>query len=487
MSDHVSYPSFSFHEAHPDRMSGLARLLGLEPANVETCRVLGLGCASAGHLIPMAHRLPQATFVGLDISPEEIELGTGRIRALELENIRLITANLANLAAWQGPFDYIVAHGLYSWLPAALQPHLLQGIRQALSPHGVAFVSWNTLPGWSKRAPVHELVKGFVDAEASPQERVRQGRAFAAVLADQVPRDDSTYSRMVHEELDSLAKSHDGFFLGDVAVAHMEPLRYDQFNQRAREAGLQILCDAEGLNPTITGPTHPQVRRAIEQFGDDLVKVECFLDAVTGRAFRSTLVVRDDAPVAGGPLPQAMGAVRYSSDLAPPEQFTPGQPALFSSPWGGQARIDMPLLQMLLHALSERHPQRLTLSEIVHDIGLLLGRALPDEMVPQLAMALRMCVGSDLVQVHTRDLPTRPEQSDQPKICPVTRVLAASNAIRVPTDTHRAFPITDLDRALLPLLDGTQTAASLAEQLDQEPTAIQGQLDRYSEAGLFIA
>ncbi|NCG21469.1 MAG: methyltransferase domain-containing protein [Rhodobacterales bacterium] len=487
MSDHVRYPSFSFHEAHPDRMAGMAKLLGLNPPDVATSRVLGLGCASGGHLLPMAQRLPNARFVGLDVVAEEIEIGRAYALALNLTNIELLVADLADLVAWQGPFDYIIAHGLYSWLPAPLQPVLLKGIRNALSPHGVAFISWNTQPGWSRRAPVHELIKGFVDADALPQERVRQGRAFAKVLAANTPRDDSTYSRMVHDELDHLQEAHDGFFLGDVAVSHMEPLRYDQFNQRVRAENLQILCDAGGLNPTITGPTHPQVRAAIDQFGDDLIKVECFLDAITGRAFRTTLLVRDDAPAAAGVTGQAMEQLRFSTDLAPPAEFVPGQPAVLASPWGGQAKIDMPILQVLLHAISEQYPARLGLIEVVEGVAELMGSPPNQAMLQQLTMALRMCLGSDLVQAHTRNLPTRPSPSHSPTACPVVRLLASSDALRVPTDTHRALPIDDVDRAVLPLLDGARSIADLVDQTHLNEGDVNQRLQRYWEAGLFIA
>jgi len=65
--DEVPYESQSFPQSHPNRLATLGRLFGLSPAPVAQCRVLELGCASGGNLIPMAYHLPESEFVGLDL------------------------------------------------------------------------------------------------------------------------------------------------------------------------------------------------------------------------------------------------------------------------------------------------------------------------------------------------------------------------------------------------------------------------------------
>lgn len=70
--DEVPYESYPFAQTHPDRLATVATLLGLRPAPVEQCRVLELGCAGGGNLIPMALTLPESTFVGIDLSARQI-------------------------------------------------------------------------------------------------------------------------------------------------------------------------------------------------------------------------------------------------------------------------------------------------------------------------------------------------------------------------------------------------------------------------------
>ena len=66
--DAVPYESKSFPQTHPDRLATLGRLFGMNPAPVTHSRVLELGCAGGGNLIPMAFHLPENDFLGIDLS-----------------------------------------------------------------------------------------------------------------------------------------------------------------------------------------------------------------------------------------------------------------------------------------------------------------------------------------------------------------------------------------------------------------------------------
>ena len=76
--DDLPYPSLSYAQTHPDRLASMATLLGLEPAPVERCRVLDVGCAVGGNIIPMAYALPNSEFVGIDYSGRQIDIGHGK-------------------------------------------------------------------------------------------------------------------------------------------------------------------------------------------------------------------------------------------------------------------------------------------------------------------------------------------------------------------------------------------------------------------------
>src|SRR5437868_15404402 len=145
--DEVPYPSLPYPYPHPDHPAVVATLLGLSPARPDRCRVLELGCAGGGNLIPMAYTYPESTFLGIDLSVEQIRQGEELREALGLANIELRAMSILDVDDRFGTFDYIICHGVYSWVPEAVQDKILEVCARHLAPEGIGFVSYNTFPG----------------------------------------------------------------------------------------------------------------------------------------------------------------------------------------------------------------------------------------------------------------------------------------------------------------------------------------------------
>ena len=156
--DVVPYPGFSYPDTHPDHLAAMAILHGLAPAPVDRCRVLEVACNEGANLIPMAYAIPKSEFIGFDLADLPVERGQQRIRALGLANIRLFQGNLLEAGAELGRFDYIIAHGIYSWVPEPVRNRLLALCHELLTPHGVAFVSYAALPGGHLRNMLREIM-----------------------------------------------------------------------------------------------------------------------------------------------------------------------------------------------------------------------------------------------------------------------------------------------------------------------------------------
>src|SRR5207247_7326990 len=130
--------------------------VGVKTAPLECCRVLEIGCASGGNLLPMAEALPEASFLGIDLSERQINEGQQAIAALGLGNVELRHLNVLEIGPDFGLFDYIVCHGVYSWVPPVARDKILEVCRKNLAPNGVAYVSYNTLPGWHMRGMIRD-------------------------------------------------------------------------------------------------------------------------------------------------------------------------------------------------------------------------------------------------------------------------------------------------------------------------------------------
>src|SRR5438093_4154914 len=134
--DEVLYPSHTHSQTHPDRLATIATLFGMTPAPVDGCRVLELGCGDGGNLIPMAFGLPGSEFVGIDLAARPIGSGQALVEALGLKNITLRPLDIMQISSDFGRFDYIIAHGLYSWVPPAVQDKILAICKANLAPEG---------------------------------------------------------------------------------------------------------------------------------------------------------------------------------------------------------------------------------------------------------------------------------------------------------------------------------------------------------------
>lgn len=154
--DLLPYEPRPYPDTQPGQLSALAVLHGLEPAEVTNGRVLELGCASGGNIVPLAARFPGASFVGIDLSARHVAEGQACIRELGLTNIELRQGDIATCDIPAGVFDTIICHGVYSWVPRVVQEAILHIVATHLAPTGFAYVSYNTYPGWHLRQVVRD-------------------------------------------------------------------------------------------------------------------------------------------------------------------------------------------------------------------------------------------------------------------------------------------------------------------------------------------
>src|SRR5690349_5278176 len=146
--DETPYVSIAFPETHPDKLCAMARLFGLEAPDPARARVLELGCGDGTNLLPMAQHAPDARFLGIDLSARHVASGQAAIIACGLSNAEIRQQDVLDFGASEGKFDYIIAHGIFSWVPDHVRSQLLAIFRDNLSENGVAFVSYNAFPGW---------------------------------------------------------------------------------------------------------------------------------------------------------------------------------------------------------------------------------------------------------------------------------------------------------------------------------------------------
>jgi SAM-dependent methyltransferase len=315
--DQVPYPNLSHYLTHPDNMAVAATLAGMSPANVEHCKVLELGCASGWNLIPMAYMLPSSQFTGIDLSHVHITEGHKAISDLGLENLRLIQMNVMDITPQMGQFDYIIAHGIFSWVPEPVKNKILQICKNNLSKQGVAFISYNTYPGWHLLDIPRGIMRYHTRDIQDPLERVRTARESLAFYVDATSAGGDAYTTYLKHYQNFLAGDGDGklpkqdsALLHDELEQHNQPMYFYQFVEQAERHDLQYLAEADLHIPS---EVQPQTLQMIREKYTSLIELEQALDFLENRAFRRTLLCHAQVPLTRRIKPDIIRNFSFSS------------------------------------------------------------------------------------------------------------------------------------------------------------------------------
>ncbi|MCL4402684.1 MAG: class I SAM-dependent methyltransferase, partial [Acidobacteria bacterium] len=354
--DSVRYPTYAKPQTHPGRLATMAILFGMEPAPVQRCRVLELGCGTGDNLIPMAFGMPESRFVGVDLAEGPIADGCRRIRELGLANIRLEAMDLMEVGPEFGEFDYIIAHGVFSWVPVPAREKILAICRTNLAPNGVAYVSYNAYPGCYARRTLWELLRYHTGGIADPSGRVEQARALAGLIAREQPETPLGIECATLLEREPGATYHD-----DLAEIN-EPFYFLDFVDQARRHGLQYLSEAVYTSMQ-DGVLPAGIRNTLQPLQADPLRREQYLDYVKLRRFRQTLLCREELK-----LDREIKAERvwtlYASSQARPVPLADNV-VEFKGEKGATAKTSHPLAKAALSYLGRTWPVRAGFLELL--------------------------------------------------------------------------------------------------------------------------
>ncbi|MBI2393310.1 MAG: methyltransferase regulatory domain-containing protein [Deltaproteobacteria bacterium] len=421
--DAVPYTSLPYPRTHPDHLHAMARLFGVRAASVTACRVLEIGCGSAGNLVGMAVDLPEATFVGVDPSEGEIARGRALAEAVGSTNV---TLHVGSVDAVDGPFDYVIAHGVLSWVAPEVRRAILEQGRARLSQNGVFYASYNVFPGWHLRCAVRGMLQQH-GSEGDPTARLRDARTFLDWLSARVGRDGGAFRAVLDEEVERLAGADDAYFFHEHLEEHNHPLWFRDFAAEARELGLQWLCEADPA-ATVRARAAPRAFEALRAVaGDDPISIEQHFDFLRGRSFRASLLVHLEhvrREVSGEELVDLVAASRGPGDL-----------------W-----IEDATLAEALARLSSRWPDGAPIAELSDDPA-----ALADALAPLHA--------AGVVELRARVLGLAGEGLERPWASPLARLQARGPA-RVTNLRHEPIDLSADERAVLVRLDATAVPAA---------------------------
>lgn len=484
--DVVPYTSYPYARTHPDRLETVARLFGMAPAPAGACRVLELGCASGGNLVPMAAELPGSEFVGLDLGARQVEDGRATVRALGLRNVELRHADILDVDASFGSFDYVICHGVYSWVEPRVQHAILRILVERLAPQGVGLVSYNTYPGWHLRDAVRHMMRWHTARFDEPVQRAAQGGALVDFLANAVDPG-GAYGQLLRRELDILQRTGADYLLHEHLEEVNTPLYFHEFVERAHAEGLQYLGDAD-VPTMLTRGLAPAVAETLGRISPDIIRLEQYLDFVSNRQFRNTLLCHRGVELrrALGPRQLEGGLLRCSAE---PEanvvDLSLGTRVAMRTPTGLELESELPVTKAGLVVLRRAWPDVVRFEALVEQSRALLREAgveVPSEEDGAVGL------GADLLELYCRGVlelhRLRPELcvtvTERPRVSAHARHWAEGRGFVV-SQWHVRVDVDPAAAAIVRRLDGEHDRAALVEGLMEDVAA--GKLRVEGEAG----
>jgi methyltransferase-like protein len=471
--DRVPYPALAQRQSHPDNLATRAFLLNMEPPAVTACRVLELGCSDGGNLIPIAIGLPGCECVGIDISPRQIEAGRSFVKSLGLSNVRLVDMSLLDVDAEFGKFDYIIAHGIFSWVAEGIQEKILAICRQHLAPQGVAYVSYNTLPGWHLHSIVRDTMRYHTRKMSDLEARAKEAVDFINCLADNVTRKDDARAVFLNWTKDYLAKSRDTYLVHEYLEEHNRPLYLHQFVERAGKHGLQYLADATPTLGEHEVESLPAVIAAkLRSITRDRIELEQYVDFVTNRSFRRSLLCHAGVSLGRAVNPERTRHLHAAAPVVPVEaspDVTSSDDLTFRTHKGKELSSGHPMTKAALVCLGQVWPGTLSFGQLLENVCQRLGVASGDQPAEALGALLRSCFLRGIVQLRTTASPAK-QVSQRPAVSELTRRQAAAGET-LTTQFHDVVRMDQAARIILRQLDGTRDFKALIKLLLKEAAA----------------
>ncbi len=459
------YKTFARRETHPGRIGALARLHGLAAPSPERCSMLELGCGDGGNLIPLAEAYSESRFVGVDISQDAIEKGRSEIAELGLRNLTLLHGDLSTTPVEEGAYDYVVCHGVYSWVTPEVQRAILKMGRLALKPSGVFLVTYNTLPGWRQRGVLRDILGIGAGGRAEhPLERCALGIDFLKLVSKEKSAITASFGAYIREALERFESSDPSYIHEEFLGQHNEPLLFTDFISRAKQDGLQFLTEARVVMMS-SDDLSPAVREYLDTLGPDHVAREQALDVFRNRTFRETLLCRGEAKVDRGLSVDVFKSLQLTSLYAAidPGDLTRGFRERTS---GRQVATPSGDCTNLLCVISSFGGRGACFADIFDR-----SRTSMELTERDLLIATVTLWRSGFIEATTVSLSSLERDFDTVSVTRYARLQARTHP-KVTSRTHDSYPLSDHERKALQMVEGTMSKRALVtlllRDMDQE-------------------
>jgi len=464
----LPYESFPFAGFHPQRLSVISQLFGLTTPKLDKFRYLEIGCAAGGNLIPLAIEYEQAEFVGIDYAEIQINDGQRVIDDLALNNVRLKTQDILDVTNDLGQFDFIIAHGVYSWVPIQVREKLICLCRDHLSPEGIACISYNTQPGWKVRSAVRDMLRHKTQDCVDLKTRAHEAKAFAQVMLNSFQGNPDSYAVMMKSELQQAYEAPLNILVHDYLADINNPVYFHQFNEEIASASLKYIGDTHFYTMRVLNLTD-EITTNLANNPESAIEMEQYTDYATNRYFRRSLITHTEQNVQRLVQKEAYSKLCYSLSSQPKPvkaNLQAGIQVAFSFGAGTTISSKEPMIKFILSELSSHWPKTLSYDALLKTARTKLkNKVASSALSASLSEQLHSLYGQNFIDAYVHKLNLVNKAGEKPKVNPLV-CYQAKHQNWVTNQRHERRALDDFSRNLIQLLDGTRTKKELRQALE---------------------
>lgn len=462
--DETPYPSASFPQTHPNRVAAMGRLFGLNVPPPSSARILELGCADGANLLPMAVQAPDATFLGIDASKVQIAAGQKALAAAGLKNVELRCQNILDFPATGEKFDYIIVHGIFSWVPEPVRDKIMQICSAHLAENGIAYISYNALPGWNMRRSLRDMMLFHTQQFTDPATKVRQSRALLNFLAESVPTENNAYGLLLKSESEFMSKQLDNYLRHDILEEENTPFYLHEFVARAAKQGLQYLGEP-GLSQMLAANFPEKVRDTLTRIGTNAIAQEQYMDFLRNRMFRQTLLCHASRSIQRQVKPESMATLAFQSLFKPlegPVDLNPGVAFSFTGNTGLQITATDPFLKAALQTLVLSSPSVIAYGDLLRlarEASRPFLGAIPSnrDSIDELTLQRNLLnlYSKGFIEVYAEPIVCAQSVPEKPAVSPLARHHSL-HARLITNRLHQGIPADVIARYVIEACDGSR-------------------------------
>jgi methyltransferase-like protein len=472
--DAVPYSSYCFSQSNPSLINSIATLFGLNAPDHKKAKILELGCASGNNIISMAALYPESKFIGIDLSSVQVNEGNKNIENSGIKNVELKCMSIMDIDEKFGKFDYIICHGVFSWVPKEIQEKILEICGKNLTKDGVAYVSYNTMPGWASVKAIREMMQYHTAKFEDPKIKATQARLLLKFINEAHGKNvKSGYSEIIENEMKLLNNQSDYYLLHDHLEENNIQYYFHEFIEMASKQGLQYLAEVS-LSSMYSGNFPAETAKVLET-SDDIVRTEQYMDFINNRRFRSTLLCHKDKVINRALQPENLFKMKVSNAFRFHQamlgyNFKDMVEFKLVAPSGINITTNDKILIAAVLSMAENGVRPISIDDLMKKIEAKITSNGNNFQINQqqfktgLCLSLLKCIFMGGINIAVDDANYKKEISDKPKTSDLAQYQAT---IQNWVTNQRMEPVTlnSLDKVLLPFINGKNNKKALAKNL----------------------